>query len=151
MNGKSVMSQSGILLGIMVIAAIAIMISNPGPDENEPVIDGPAIEVLVMALADGDTMLAAEPQLPEESSALAALEEAALQHTVPLGIKAYPFGKLVVSIGGVTAGPEGDWTYRVNDTMVPVAANSMHLQDGDRLVFQFGSGDADSLASGTGE
>jgi len=145
------MRQSGLLLGIMVIAVIAIIMSNQEPDQTTPALDGPAMQVTVMAWADGESVLEATPTLPEGGSALTALEEAALEHAVPLGIKSYPFGQLVVSIGGVTAGPEGDWTYRVNDTMVPLAANSMPLQDGDRLVFQFGSGDADSLTEAAGE
>lgn len=134
------------MLGVVIIAVVALTLSNRAPKDSTPQIEGPAISVLVMAEVDGESVLAAEAHIPDSGTALAALEEAALQQSTPLGIKEYPFGKLVVSIGGVTAGPDGDWTYRVNDTMVPVAANSMHLRDGDRLVFRFGAASTDSLS-----
>jgi len=147
MNGSSVKRQIGLLAGIVIIAAIALMLSNRQPTPSDAAkIEGPAIGVSIAAVADGDTVLADTLEIEADGTVLRALEAAAGTKRVPLGTRAYSFGILVVSIGGFTAGADGDWTYRVNDTMVPVAANSMHLQDGDRVLFRFGPGQADSLA-----
>lgn len=145
MNRKTLTGQSGLLLGIVIIAAIAILWSNR-PLNHHPKQGGQkTVGVLVMAKADGKMVLGAKANIPAGGSALDALEDAAFQQAVPLGIKEYPFGKLVVSIGEYTAGPDGDWTYRVNDTMVPVAANAVTMHEGDRLMFRFGHAEADSL------
>jgi len=148
MNGKSVTGQIGVLLGIVVIAVIAIVISNRNPATEQPnEATAEQMEVLVMAKVDEEPVLMAQAKVPVGASVLQALEAAAAANASPIGVKEFPFGKLVVSIAGVTAGADGDWTYRVNDTLVPVAANSMHLNAGDRVVFRFGGGDADSLAA----
>ena len=70
---------------------------------------------------------------------------AAARDQIPIGLRDYDFGKLVVSIGGVTSGSGEYWTYRLNGEFVPVAAGACMLADGDTLEFRFGDAPIDSL------
>jgi hypothetical protein len=96
---------------------------------------------------DADTVLHQSLQTSGPLSALSALEQVAGKAKLPVGIRKYDFGRLVVSIGGHTAGADGDWNYRVNDTLMPVAAEACQLKTGDRLVFRFGKAESDTLAA----
>ena len=58
-----------------------------------------------------------------------------------MATRTYDFGRLVVSIGGVTAGEGGDWTYTVNgeaievDTLSEIAgALAWLINDGSNAV-----------------
>ena len=132
---------------ILVAVAVAALIwSGRQGDVEAPVADGQApIRVQVMARTDLDTILHVDLEQPPPVSALTALEAAARQDSLPLGVKDYDFGKLVFSIGGRTAGDDGHWTYRVNGELAPVAADAYWLADGDRLEFRFGVAPEDSL------
>jgi hypothetical protein len=132
---------------ILVAVAIAALIwSGRQSDVEVPVSDGSApVWVHVLVRTDLDTILSVDLEQASPTSALAALEAAARQDSLPLGIKEYDFGKLVFSIGGRTAGEMGAWTYRVNGEFMPMAADVCQLADGDRLEFRFGPAPEDSL------
>lgn len=134
-------------MAILVAVAVAALIwSGRQADVDAPVTEGLApLRVQVMARTDLDTILQVDVEHAPPVTALAALEAAARQDSLPLGIKEYAFGKLVFSIGGRTAGDDGHWTYTVNGDMVPTAADACQLADGDRLEFRFGVAPEDSL------
>ena len=146
MNGKPVYRQVA-LLAVIALAAVAVLIWS-NRDERPPggpAVEAPSIVVSVRAIVSTDTVLDRTVEGPSPVTALEALELAAAADSLPLGVREYDFGRLVVSIGGVTAGPEGDWTYTVNDDYMPVGAGACSLVTGDRLVFRFGPAPSDSL------
>jgi hypothetical protein len=146
MNGKAVSRQLALMVILVVVAIAALIWSGRKSDVEEPVAEGAApIRVHVMVRTDLDTILNVDMEEPPPVSALAALEAAARSDSLPLGIKEYDFGKLVFSIGGRTAGDDGDWTYKVNGEFMPVAADACQLAEGDRLEFRFGAPPEDSL------
>jgi hypothetical protein len=146
MNGKSVWRQI-ILLLIMAGAAVFALqwSSQRKPASVAPAGSAAPLTVSVLAQVQGDTLLHDTVEAPAPLSALEALELAAADAVTALGIRDYSIGRLVVSIGDVTAGPEGDWTYTVNGAYVPVGADQYQLADGDRLTFAFGHTPHDSL------
>ena len=134
-------------LAVVALAALAAVFWF-GQTANEPEIDvipGDTVGVYVAAVRQTDTVLQRPVQADGALSALAALEQAARSADVPLAVRTYDFGQLVVSIGGITAGDDGHWTYTVNGEFMPVAAGQCVLADGDTLVFHFGRAPADSL------
>jgi hypothetical protein len=146
MNGKSVYRQVALLATFALAAAAVLLWSNRAdPPAGERAAKTPPIAVSVTAVAGPDTILHRAVEATPPVTALAALEQAAAADSLSLGIREYDFGRLVVSIGGVTAGPDGDWTYTINDDHMPVGAGACLLQAGDRLVFRFGQAATDSL------
>jgi hypothetical protein len=146
MNGKSVYRQVALLATFALAAAAVLLWSNRArPPAGDGAGTASPIAVTVTAAAGPDTILHRAVQLTPPVTALTALEQAAAADSLSLGIREYDFGRLVVSIGGVTAGPDGDWTYTVNDHHMPVGAGACMLQAGDRIVFRFGQAAADSL------
>ncbi len=146
MNGKSVYRQVALLAFFALAAVAALLWSNRAdPPANDTAVGTPQIPASVLAVAGPDTILNRAVEMTPPVTALAALEQAAAVDSLPLGIREYEFGRLVVSIGGVTAGSEGDWTYTINDEHMPVGAGACMLQAGDRLVFRFGEASPDSL------
>lgn len=105
------------------------------------------LSVSVLVHTETDTLLNRSLETEGPLTALSALEQAASIAKLPVGIRQYDFGKLVVSIGGRTAGQGGDWTYRVNGHLIPVSAETCQLSHGDSLAFRFGKGSDDSLAT----
>lgn len=131
---------------MVAVALAALVLTRPDTPTELPA--GPAGMTLhVTVIAATDTLLQRTLEATGAVSALGALELAAAADSTPVGIRQYDFGKLVVSIGGITAGPDGDWTYTVNETLMPVAAESCQLGQGDRLVFRFGRAPDDSAAA----
>ena len=146
MNGKSVYRQVLLLAAFVLAAVVALIWSNRGDQSaGQSASDAPDVTAMVQAVAGVDTILSRTVDLSGPVTALAALEQAAARDSLPLGIREYDFGRLVVSIGGVTAGPQGDWTYTVNDEFQSVGAGTCLLQDGDCLTFLFGPPSPDSL------
>lgn len=144
---RSAKTQLLILAAMIVVAAAGLVyFDRQGDPVERPQAGGPELEVHVLVYSGSDTLVHAPVQAAPPLSALSALEHAAQKATLPVGIRQYDFGKLVVSIGGYTAGVEGDWTYRVNDSLVPVAAENCQLAHGDRLEFRFSQS-----AKGSGE
>lgn len=146
MNTKSLWRQVTLLALMVVAAGVALYWSNRPVDEtpNAPAGSRP-VSVAVVAHAEVDTLLLVEIDLEPPATALAALEQAARGAGVPLATRTFDFGRLVVTIGDVTAGDAGDWTYTVNGEFMPVGADACFLSDGDRLEFAFGEAPRDSL------
>jgi hypothetical protein len=131
---------------MVAVAGIGLLYFNrQGQDGAGPVTTGPSLSVQVLIRAGADTLANGPLTAAAPLAALSALEQSAANAKLPVGIRQYDFGKLVVSIGGYTAGSDGDWTYRVNDSLIPVAAENCQLADGDRLEFRFGKAASDSL------
>lgn len=134
-------------LGFLVaVALVALFFTRSRP----PAPQGVAVKTSMLAVdvlirTEQDTLWHGTLEAAGPMSALSALEHAASEATLPVGIRQYDFGKLVVSIGGHTSGSEGDWTYRVNDRLMPVAAEACQLAQGDRLEFRFGMAPDDTL------
>jgi len=146
MNGTAVSRQLVLLVVLVVVAIAALIWSGRQSDVEVPVPDPAAPGLVhVMVRTDLDTILNIDLEQTLPVSALAALEAAARQDSLPLAVKEYDFGKLVFSIGGRTAGDDGDWTYKVNGEFVPVAADVCQLAEGDRLEFRFGPAPEDTL------
>lgn len=123
---------------MVAVALVAYVLTRkPEVPENQPA-GASELTVRVTVRAGLDTLLNRSLTVRGPVSALGALELAAAADSTPVGIRQYDFGKLVVSIGGITAGQDGDWTYRVNDSLMPVAAEACQLGEGDRLEFLFG-------------
>ena len=140
MNGKSVSRQLVLMAGLVVVAVVAILWSGrQGQTERQTTDDFSPLRVSVFAHRDLDTIVWSDVETTRPLSALQALEQAAGRDSIPLGIRAYDFGKLVVSIGVVTAGAAGHWTYKVNGEFVPQAADAYQMANGDRLEFLFGT------------
>ena len=139
--------QLVILAAMVAVAGLGLLYFNrqgEQPVTTAPAGVGPELTVNVVIRAEADTLFAGPLVTEGPLSVLSALEQAAEGATLPVGIRQYDFGKLVVSIGSYTAGADGDWTYRVNDSLIPVAAESCQLADGDRLEFRFGQSSKDS-------
>jgi len=146
MNGRPVYRQLALLTGVVVIALFALWWPN---DQEAPVgpaiAEEPTLSVRVRALTPTDTILTRQVEVPAGATARSALEAAALAAGVPVGVQEYEFGVLIVRIGAVAAGSNGDWTYRVNDTMPPLGADACPVQAGDRIDFHFGKRASDSI------
>ena len=129
-----------LILAVMVVVAAGGLVFFSSQDEEPANVPpaGPTISVHVLIRAGTDTLSSVPLLAGSPLTALTALEQTAVRANLPMGIRQYDFGKLVVSIGGYTAGLDGDWTYRVNDSLIPVAAEHCQLADGDRLEFMFG-------------
>lgn len=141
MNGKSVVGQLGILVGLVFFAVGAIVWTNR---EHQVPADGVSaagepIEVTLVVRTQTDTLLSTSVRDTGVLTALEVLERAADRREIALGIRDYDFGRLVVSIGGITSGPDGDWTYTVNGDLMPVGAGSCVLAAGDVVEFRFGT------------
>ena len=129
----------------MVAVALVALVLTRRPEVSEVRQAGPpGLSLQVSVISGLDTLLHRSLTVAGPVSALGALEQAAAADSTPVGIRQYDFGKLVVSIGGITAGSDGDWTYRVNDSLVPVAAEACQLGQGDRLEFRFGKAPDDA-------
>jgi hypothetical protein len=150
MNGRSVYGSFGVFVVLAIVAALAIWWSGRSNNASSQA-SGEAVAALVIAHAGSDTILNAKVDAPPPGTALGALETAAKNHRVPLGTQRFDFGVLVASIGRYTAGPDGDWTYRVNDTAPPVGAADLKLNAGDRVVFSFGSAKEGTLEHEPGD
>jgi hypothetical protein len=142
--------QLWILLFLVATACAALVVTRG----RQKAPGGPAatphdLTVEVVVHADLDTLLHRTLESEGPLSALQALEQTCALAALPVGIRPYDFGKLVVSVGKYTAGPDGYWTYRVNGDLVPMAAEACQLKQGDRLVFRFGRASDDSLATGS--
>jgi len=133
--------QLTILAAMVALAGLGLLYFNRQAEQPAlpaaPAV-GPELSVDVVIRAGDDTLFVGPLVTNGPLSALSALELAAEAATLPVGIRQYDFGKLVVAIGTYTAGPDGDWNYRVNDSLIPVAAEACQLADGDRLEFIFG-------------
>ena len=146
MNGKSVYGQVGLLAGIVLLAVTALLWSNrPGAPEPVDASSNATISLLVRAVTPTDTLLARRIEISAGATAQAALEAAAEAEGVVVGFEEFDFGSLIVRIGSVASGADGDWTYEVNDTMPPVGAFACPVQDGDRVDFHFGKKPSDSI------
>ena len=145
---KSAARQLGSLVILVAVALLALLYfrSRDQAPKNGSALRA-AITVDVVIRIDADTLLHQSLQTVGPLTALSALEQVAGVAKLPVGIRKYDFGRLVVSIGGHTAGPDGDWNYRVNDLLMPVAAEACQLKTGDRLVFRFGKAEGDTLAA----
>jgi hypothetical protein len=150
MNGKSVYGSVATFAVLAVGATLAIIWSGRTNDKPADTQSGD-VAAHVIVHAGSDTILNTLIDAPPPGTALAALETAAKNHRVPLGTQQFDFGVLVASIGKYTAGADGDWTYRVNDTMPKVGAADLKLNEGDRIEFRFGPGQSDSVVLEPGD
>lgn len=133
--------QLWILAAMIAVAGVGLLYFNKqGAQEEAQAPSGPSLTVQVLIRSGTDTLASGPLTADSPLSALSALEQQATRSKLPVGIRQYDFGKLVVSIGGYIAGPQGDWSYRVNDSLIPVAAENCQLADGDRLEFRFDQG-----------
>lgn len=138
---SSVKRQLLVLAGMVVTACVALWyFGSLEPDQVRKLASGVEVTVHVVVRAQTDTLMAGSLTATSPLSALSALEQEAAKASLAIAIRQYDFGKLVVSIGHYTAGPDGDWSYRVNDSLIPVAAENCQLADGDRLEFRFDKG-----------
>jgi len=147
MNTAAVVRQIALLVVLAAIAVAAIIWSGRDQDSHVPIAHTgrDSLAVVVLAHSETDTVLHTSLILAAPISALGALEQAAARDQIPMGLRDYDFGKLVVSIGGITSGTGEYWTYRLNGEFVPVAAGACMLADGDTLEFRFGDAPIDSL------
>ena len=142
--------QLWILLLLVATACAALLVTRGRQQAPGGPAAGPLdLTVDVVVHAGPDTLLHRSLESQGPLSALQALEQTCALAALPVGIRPYDFGKLVVSVGKYTAGPEGYWTYSVNGDLVPMAAEACQLKQGDRLVFRFGRAPDDSLATGS--
>jgi hypothetical protein len=148
MNGRSVYGQILVLVSLALLAIAALWWNTKtGPTGESPQEARPAVRVQVRAVADGDTLLDRAVAVPDSSTVKTALEAAAHEGGVPLGVREYDFGVLVVNIGSRAAGPDGDWTYRLNDSLPPLGVHQCRVHDGDRVDFHFGKNASDTAAA----
>jgi hypothetical protein len=92
--------------------------------------------VLIVAYApdSADTFSA----FPRDSiTALEWLQQACDSARIRLEVEQYPFGELVVQIGGKRNGGGGNWLYQVNGQMVSKSASRQRVSSGDSVLFYF--------------